>query len=107
MASTISSITSTSSTKAPFLASASLDRYFRLHSTDRASDKKPAVLTKTWTKTVPTCVAWDGRLPEVTIDEEEENTDAIWNGITGVIEDNDESGEDEENISHKKRKILK
>ncbi|GJJ12158.1 hypothetical protein Clacol_006399 [Clathrus columnatus] len=108
LAGTISSIASTSSPKPSLIASTSLDRYFRVHGTDRESDKKPEVLSKTWTKTIPTCVAWDGRLsPVVTVDEDEENADTIWNGIQVVGENSDlsDNEEEEESFVKKRRKL--
>lgn len=101
LAGTVSSI---ASTKSSLLASTSRDRYFLLHRTHTESEK-PEVLAKGWTKTIPTCVVWDGRLPEIAGDEDEGIVDAIWNGIAEVIEEDDESsGGDGNNIQKKKRK---
>ena len=99
------------------LASTSLDRYFRYHSTfpppgtaGQNQTHKGAVLGKIYLKSIPTCVVWDG-VTEGNIQgaptEEDQEEDDEWAGMQSV-DDDDESDEEEPtpNVkrSNKKRK---
>lgn len=81
------------------LASTSLDRYFRLHSTfppaepGQQQDKKGQVLEKSYFKSIPTVVVWDQDItteeskgsPKQTNDEDED--DDVWDGMERVEDD--------------------
>ena len=97
-----------------FLASASQDRFVRLHSTfgppaeaGQQQEQKGAVLEKLYVKVTPTVVAWDGLLePESEgtanqVDEDdEEGEDDVW----AAMEEVDSDSDGEENPRRRKEK---
>lgn len=99
------------------LASTSLDRFFRLHSTyetqNKGNGKKGDVLAKIWVKSAASCVAWDQKLPVEQGDvlEEHEDVHDIWAGMQNVGGEHDiTSGSDSEDdgrrtINNKRKKI--
>jgi ribosome biogenesis protein NSA1 len=101
LAGAISSLAPTlSSLSPPLLASTSLDRFFRLHSTydprnalTDGSNRKGEVLAKVWVKSAASCVAWDGKVPAPrdVLDEEDEHEHDIWAELQDVGEENDTS----------------
>ena len=117
LAGAISSMTPTlSSLSPPLLASTSLDRFFRLHSTydPRSnigeSSTKGKVLAKVWVKSAAGCVAWDGKVPTFggVPDEQDDDDHDIWAGMQNVGEENDSAiGSDNEDdcATSKKRKV--
>lgn len=95
-----------------YLASISLDRFFRLHtmheppaSPGPAAQKKGQTVSKTYVKSIPTVVVWDEEVVPVTEDEnaqdkdggdrdEDEDGEDVWGGMEMIKED-EESDEDE------------
>ncbi|PBK78095.1 hypothetical protein ARMSODRAFT_1010711 [Armillaria solidipes] len=82
------------------LASASLDRYFRLHGTvpppseiGHNSEDKGQVLDKVYSKSIPTVIVWDGDTAAVSrADASAGNEDdAVWDAMENVDEPNDDS----------------
>lgn len=100
----------------PFLlASASNDRYLRLHSTvepptspGARQERKGEVLAKAYIGAVPTAVIWDGQ--EVVWDAEEEAQSAddgdeeVWDGMEDVGEDDSEDEEAPKRAGKKSKK---
>jgi ribosome biogenesis protein NSA1 len=87
------------------LASTSLDRFFRVHSTippDSQSDTKGLVVDKLYTKSIPTAVIWDptyddhAHLPH---DEDEDDGDKVWEEMQDV----DDSDGDETTVNNSSR----
>ncbi|KAK0503208.1 hypothetical protein EDD18DRAFT_1063355 [Armillaria luteobubalina] len=85
------------------LASASLDRYFRLQSTvpppseiGHNSEDKGQVLDKVYSKSIPTVVVWDGDTTAVSrADVSAGNEDdAVWDAMKNVDERNNDSGDE-------------
>ncbi|KAF8522312.1 hypothetical protein BU17DRAFT_87400 [Hysterangium stoloniferum] len=92
LAGAITSIASTTSSHSPpLLASTSLDRFFRLHSTG-VDGGRGDVLAKEWVKTTPSCVVWDECREETLAGddiEEDEDEGDIWEKMKGVGEEED------------------
>jgi len=90
------------------LASTSLDRYFRLHSTVPLPDEqggkldhKGHVIGKLYTKSTPTAVAWADQgfaLPSNAADDDKRAEDTVWDDMERV------SDAGEENFRARKRK---
>lgn len=86
------------------LASTSLDRFFRVHSTippDSKSDTKGLVLDRVYTKSIPTAVIWDPTHDDhlhLTNDEDKEDGDKVWEEMEPV----GDSEEDEPTTSSAK-----
>ncbi len=94
------------------IASASLDRYFRLHSTvplpseiGHNSEDKGQVLDKVYTKSIPTVIIWDGDTAAVSrADASAGNEDdAVWDAMENVDERNEDS--DNEFNNQRRRKV--
>ncbi|KAK0240194.1 hypothetical protein EDD85DRAFT_824627 [Armillaria nabsnona] len=94
------------------IASASLDRYFRLHSTvpppseiGHNSEDKGQVLDKIYTKSIPTVIVWDGDTAAVSrADASAGNEDdAVWDAMENVNERNEDS--DNEFNDKRRRKV--
>lgn len=91
-----------------FVASTSLDRFARIHSTSEPPqevghqvDKKGAVLEKIFTKSIPTVVVWDKSVESgvekmgVVEGETEDEDENIWDGMENVADsEGDEADED-------------
>ncbi|KAK0450809.1 hypothetical protein EV421DRAFT_1775329 [Armillaria borealis] len=105
--------TVTSITPSPtVLASASLDRYFRLHGTvpppseiGHNSEDKGQVLDKVYSKSTPTVIVWDGDTAAVSrADASAGNEDdAVWDAMENIDERNDDS--DNELNDKRRRKV--
>lgn len=79
------------------LASTSLDRFFRLHSTvppDSKTDQKGQVLEKVYAKTTPTVVIWDPTHEEniPVAENDSEEGDEVWEGMQDVEDNSDDEG---------------
>ncbi|KAG7452565.1 uncharacterized protein BT62DRAFT_925121 [Guyanagaster necrorhizus] len=94
------------------LASASLDRYFRLHSTvpppseiGQNSEDKGQILDKVYSKSIPTVIVWDGDIAAASSADASAGNedDAVWDAMENVGEDNDDS--DSELNDKKWRKV--
>ncbi|KAG1754286.1 WD40-repeat-containing domain protein [Suillus lakei] len=75
------------------LASASIDRYIRIHSVvqlpDKVGqrlDKKGTVVERVFMTTVPTVVVWDQVQDVVPVNEDEQEGEDIWEGMKNVVE---------------------
>ncbi|KAF8590577.1 hypothetical protein K439DRAFT_1644695 [Ramaria rubella] len=103
----------------PLLASTSLDRFFRLHSTcssvpdNGKANKKGEVLTKVWMKSIATCVVWDrcafdNSIKEGALGYQDEDDQDLWATMQNVDDDDDNSNgsavEDEDREENKRRK---
>ncbi|KAG0705156.1 hypothetical protein DFH29DRAFT_800670 [Suillus ampliporus] len=80
------------------LASASIDRYLRIHSVvplpDKVGqhpDKKGTVLERVFVTTVPTAVIWDQEKDVVPVNDDEQEGEDIWEGMKNVGEDDEEA----------------
>ncbi|TBU50665.1 hypothetical protein BD309DRAFT_944433 [Dichomitus squalens] len=95
------------------MASASQDRYIRLHSTfgppaeaGQQQEQKGDVLEKTYMKVVPTVVVWDGAVGAEGLEAEREENEAeyeVWDGMQAAESDS----EDEGNGTRRKEKKLR
>ncbi|KAK0483571.1 hypothetical protein IW261DRAFT_1463961 [Armillaria novae-zelandiae] len=94
------------------LASASLDRYFRLHGAvpppseiGRNSEDKGQVLDKVYSKSTPTVIVWDGDTTAVSKADAYagNDDDAVWDAMENVDERNDDS--DNELNDKRRRKV--
>ncbi|KAI0721663.1 hypothetical protein C8T65DRAFT_202285 [Cerioporus squamosus] len=83
------------------LASASQDRFIRLHSTfgppaeaGKNLDRKGEVLDKLYMKVIPTVVVWDGSTPtsESIPGEEEGGVDDVWDAMEAAESDSEDEG---------------
>ncbi|KAG1891493.1 hypothetical protein F4604DRAFT_1706677 [Suillus subluteus] len=80
------------------LASASIDRYVRIHSVvqlpDKVGqhlDKKGTVLERVFMTTIPTVVVWDQEQDTVPVDEDEQEGDDVWEGMKNAAEDDEKA----------------
>ncbi|KAG2116520.1 uncharacterized protein F5147DRAFT_605160 [Suillus discolor] len=76
-----------------YLASASIDRYIRIHSVvqlpDKVGqhlDKKGTVLERVFMTTVPTVVVWDQEQDTVPVNEDEQEGEDVWEGMKNAEE---------------------
>ena len=84
------------------MASASQDRYIRLHSTfgppanpGQQQEQKGEVLGKEYMKVVPTVVVWDGVVNAVESQaerEEDEPEDEVWDAMQAAESDSEDEG---------------
>lgn len=89
------------------LASASLDRFVRLHSTCPLPSEpggrqleKGEVLEKVFVHSIPTTIVWDKTLDPNTVESEETaQDDDIWDQMEGAASDSDE-----DSVKHKRKK---
>ncbi|KAK0459674.1 uncharacterized protein EV420DRAFT_1537129 [Desarmillaria tabescens] len=95
------------------LASASLDRYFRLHSTvpppseiGRNSEDKGQILDKVYSKSIPTVVVWDGDTTDASkADASAGNEDdAVWDAMENIGERDDDSDSELNELNDKRRR---
>ncbi|TFK88696.1 hypothetical protein K466DRAFT_488406 [Polyporus arcularius HHB13444] len=96
------------------MASASQDRFVRLHSTfgppaqaGKNLDHKGEVLDKLYMKVIPTVIVWDGSTDagESAPDEEEEGADDVWNTMDVAESDSEEEGKSSRRTEKKTRTI--
>ncbi|KAK0210700.1 hypothetical protein DFS33DRAFT_1405366 [Desarmillaria ectypa] len=82
------------------LASTSLDRYFRLHSTapppseiGQNSEERGQILDKVYSKSIPTVIVWDGDTAAASMADASASNedDAVWNAMENIGERNDDS----------------
>ncbi|OAX35010.1 hypothetical protein K503DRAFT_697700, partial [Rhizopogon vinicolor AM-OR11-026] len=80
------------------LASASIDRYIRIHSVvplpDKVGqhlDKKGTVLERVFVTTIPTVTIWDQEQVAEPVSDEEQEGEDIWEGMKNVGENDDET----------------
>ncbi|KAG1756299.1 uncharacterized protein EDB91DRAFT_1091781 [Suillus paluster] len=80
------------------LASASIDRYIRIHSVvplpDKVGqhpDKKGTVLERVFVTTIPTVVVWDQEQDAVPVNDDEQEGEDIWEGMKNVGEGDEEA----------------
>ena len=84
------------------MASASQDRYIRLHSTfgppanpGQQQEQKGEVLGKEYMKVVPTVIVWDGIVSAEESQaerEEDEPEDEVWDAMQAVESDSEDEG---------------
>ncbi|KAG2349404.1 hypothetical protein BDR05DRAFT_1055101 [Suillus weaverae] len=75
------------------LASASIDRYIRIHSVvhlpDKVGqhlDKKGTVLERVFMTTIPTVVVWDQEQDTVPVNEDEQEGEDVWESMKNIVE---------------------
>jgi ribosome biogenesis protein NSA1 len=75
------------------LASASIDRYIRIHSVvplpdnvGQHLDKKGTVLERVFMTTIPTVVVWDQKQDTAPVDEDDQEGDDVWEGMKNAVE---------------------
>lgn len=75
------------------LASASMDRYIRIHSVvqlpDKVGqhlDKKGTVLERVFMTTIPTVVVWDREQDNVPVNEDDQEGEDLWEGMKNVVD---------------------
>ncbi|OJA14005.1 hypothetical protein AZE42_07005 [Rhizopogon vesiculosus] len=80
------------------LASASIDRYIRIHSVvalpDKVGqhlDKKGTVLERVFVTTIPTVTIWDQEKVTEQVNDDEQEGEDIWEGMKNVGENDDET----------------
>ena len=78
------------------LASASIDRYVRIHSVvplpekvGQNLDKKGTVLERVFVTTIPTVAIWDQEQDVIPVNDDEQEGEEIWEGMRSVGENNE------------------
>lgn len=95
-----------------YLASVSLDRFFRLHTMHEppatpgpAAQKKGQTVSKVYVKSIPTVVVWDedDAVPVVSKDDAQSDVDEeVWDAM-GVVGDDNQSEESDDDHASKRR----
>ncbi|KAG2077828.1 WD40 repeat-like protein [Suillus decipiens] len=80
------------------LASASIDRYIRIHSIvqfpDKVGqhlDKKGTVLERVFMTTIPTVVVWDQEQDTLPVNEDEQEGEDVWKDMKNAVEDDEKA----------------
>ncbi|KAK7467089.1 hypothetical protein VKT23_004149 [Stygiomarasmius scandens] len=103
LAGSVTSIAAAPST----LGSAAQDRYIRVHSTfppaqevGQPQEGRGEVLGKVYSKSIPTCIVWDGTIPSSVSQGDEDSDDDMWENMENIGNDSDDNG-----VARKKTRI--